>query len=55
MDTIEQYRIIPRYNLASPADLGLLAEEVNVALNEGWQPYGAPFFHIDNACSASCY
>jgi len=38
MDTIEEYKII------ESQDLGSLAEKVNAALKEGWQPLGAPLF-----------
>jgi hypothetical protein len=40
MDTIEEYRIID-----SP-DRGSLAEKVNAALKQGWQPHGAPFVYV---------
>jgi hypothetical protein len=40
MDTIEEYKII------ESEDFGSLAEEVNAALKEGWQPHGAPLVHL---------
>ncbi len=40
MNTIEEYKIIERPNLGS------LANEVNAALKEGWQPHGAPLVHV---------
>jgi hypothetical protein len=43
MNTIEQYKIIESANLDS------LAEKVNAALKEGWQPHGAPFVHVSGA------
>ena len=43
MDTIEEYKII------ESQDLGSLAEKVNAALKEGWQPHGAPFIHVSAA------
>jgi len=51
MDTIEKYKII------ESANLGSLAEKVNAALKEGWQPHGAPFVHkigpdIEVCCQA---
>jgi len=53
MDTIEEYKII------ESQDLGSLAEKVNAALKEGWQPLGAPFIHVSGAavvcCQADCY
>jgi hypothetical protein len=48
MDTIEEYKII------ESQDLGSLAEKVNAALKEGWQPHGAPFIHVGGAAVASC-
>jgi hypothetical protein len=36
METIEEYKIIDSDGLDS------LAEKVNAALKDGWQPYGAP-------------
>ena len=48
MDTIEQYKII------ESQDLGSLAEKVNAALKEGWQPHGAPFIHVGGAAAISC-
>jgi len=47
MDTIEEYKII------ESQDLGSLAEKVNAALKEGWQPHGAPFIHV-GAAVVSC-
>ena len=43
MDTIEEYKII------ESQDLGSLAEKVNAALKEDWQPHGAPFIHVSGA------
>ena len=43
MDTIEEYKII------ESQDLGSLAEKVNVALKEGWQPHGGPLVHVPAA------
>jgi hypothetical protein len=37
MNTIEEYKII------ESGTVGSLVDEVNAALSEGWQPYGAPF------------
>jgi hypothetical protein len=48
MDTIEEYKII------ESQDLGSLAEKVNAALKEGWQPHGAPFIHVRAAAMACC-
>jgi len=48
MDTIEEYKIIENQ------DLGSLAENVNVALKEGWQPHGAPFIHVGGAAVVCC-
>jgi len=48
MDTIEQYKII------ESQDLGSLAEKVNAALKEGWQPLGAPFIHVSGAAVVCC-
>jgi hypothetical protein len=48
MDTIEEYKII------ESQDLGSLAEKVNAALKEGWQPHGAPFIHVGGAAVVSC-
>ena len=49
MDTIEQYKII------ESQDLGSLAEKVNAALKEGWQPHGAPLIHVSGAAAVvSC-
>jgi hypothetical protein len=48
MDTIEEYKII------ESQDLGSLAEKVNSALKEGWQPHGAPFIHVSAAAAACC-
>ena len=48
MDTIEEYKIIENQ------DLGSLAENVNVALKEGWQPHGAPFIHVGGAAVVPC-
>jgi hypothetical protein len=39
MDAVEDYKII------QTETLGSLAEKVNAALKEGWQPHGAPFVH----------
>jgi len=46
MDTIEEYKII------ESANLGSLAEKVNAALKEGWQPYDAPLIHGAGCCQA---
>ena len=43
MDTVEDYKII------QTETLGSLAEKVNAALKEGWQPHGAPFVHVSGA------
>jgi hypothetical protein len=48
MDTIEAYKIIESPNLGS------LAEKVNAALKEGWQPHGAPFVHVSEAAVVCC-
>ena len=48
MNTIEQYKII------ESANLGSLAEKVNAALKEGWQPHGAPFIHVSAATVVCC-
>jgi hypothetical protein len=48
MDTIEAYKII------ESANLGSLAEKVNAALKEGWQPHGAPFVHVSGAAVICC-
>jgi hypothetical protein len=48
MDTIEKYKII------ESANLGSLAEKVNAALKEGWQPHGAPFVHVSGAAVICC-
>ncbi len=48
MDTIEEYKII------ESQDLGSLAEKVNAALKEGWQPLGAPFIHVSAAAVVCC-
>ena len=48
MDTIEEYKII------ESQDLGSLAEKVNAALKEGWQPLGAPFIHVSGAAVVCC-
>jgi hypothetical protein len=48
MDTIEDYKII------ESQDLGSLAEKVNAALKEGWQPHGAPFIHVIGAAVVCC-
>ena len=48
MDTIEEYKII------ESQDLGSLAEKVNSALKEGWQPHGAPFIHVSAAAVVCC-
>ena len=48
MDTIEEYKII------ESQDLGSLAEKVNAALKEGWQPHGAPFVHGNGAAVVCC-
>jgi hypothetical protein len=48
MDTIEEYKII------ESQDLGSLAEKVNAALKEGWQPHGAPFIHVSGAAVLCC-
>ena len=48
MDTIEEYKII------ESQDLGSLAEKVNAALKEGWQPHGAPFTYVGAAAVVSC-
>jgi len=41
---VEEYKIIESPNLGS------LAEKVNAALNEGWQPYAAPFGAVAGRC-----
>jgi len=43
---VEEYKIIESPNLGS------LAEKVNAALNEGWQPYAAPFGAVAGRCQA---
>jgi hypothetical protein len=48
VDTIEEYKII------ESQDLGSLAEKVNAALKEGWQPHGAPFIHVSGAAVVCC-
>src|SRR5437762_9238372 len=48
MDTIEEYKII------ESQDLGSLAEKVNAALKEGWQPHGGPFIHVSGAAVVCC-
>ena len=48
MDTIEEYKIL------ESQDLGSLAEKVNAALKEGWQPHGAPFIHVGGAAVVPC-
>jgi hypothetical protein len=48
MDTIEEYKII------ESQDLGSLAEKVNAALKEGWQPHGTPFIYVGAATVVSC-
>jgi len=47
LDTIEEYKII------ESQDLGSLAEKVNAALKEGWQPHGAPCSRAQ--CSTHIY
>ena len=48
MDTVEDYKII------QTDTLGSLAEKVNAALKEGWQPHGAPFIHVSGAAVVCC-
>jgi hypothetical protein len=48
MDTIEEYRIIEGPNLTS------LAEKVNAALKDGWQPHGAPLVHAAGPAAVCC-
>jgi hypothetical protein len=48
MDTVEDYKII------QSETLGSLAEKVNAALKEGWQPLGAPFVHGSGAAVICC-
>ena len=48
MEPIQEYRII------QAKDLGSLAEKVNAALKEGWQPHGAPFIHVIGAAVVCC-
>jgi hypothetical protein len=48
MDTIEEYKII------ESQDLGSLAEKVNAALKDGWQPHGAPLIHVSGAAVVCC-
>jgi hypothetical protein len=48
MDTVEDYKII------QTETLGSLAEKVNAALKEGWQPHGAPFVHVSGAAVICC-
>jgi hypothetical protein len=48
MDTIEEYKII------ESQDLGSLAEKVNAALKEGWQPHGAPLIDVSGAAVVCC-
>ena len=48
MDTIEEYKII------ESQDLGSLAEKVNAALKEGWQPHGGPSIHGSGMAVAVC-
>jgi hypothetical protein len=48
MDTVEEYKII------QTETLGSLAEKVNAALKEGWQPLGAPFVHGSGAAVVCC-
>jgi len=48
MDTVEEYKII------QTETLGSLAEKVNAALKEGWQPHGAPFVHGSGATVICC-
>jgi hypothetical protein len=48
MEPIQEYRII------QAKDLGSLAEEVNVALKEGWQPHGAPAVYRRGTTVSGC-
>ena len=48
MNTVEDYKII------QTETLGSLAEKVNAALKEGWQPHGAPFVHVSGAAVVCC-
>jgi hypothetical protein len=48
MNTIEEYKII------ESANLGSLAEKVNAALKEGWQPHGAPFVYVSGVAAICC-
>jgi hypothetical protein len=48
MDTIEEYRIIQTQNLGS------LADGVNAALKEGWQPHGGPVIHGSGGAPVCC-
>jgi len=48
MEPIQEYRII------QAKDLGSLAEEVNAALKEGWQPQGAPAIYRRGTAVAGC-
>jgi hypothetical protein len=48
MEPIQEYRII------EAQDLDSLAEKVNAALNEGWQPHGAPAIHGSGMAVAVC-
>jgi len=48
MDTVEDYKII------QTETLGSLAEKVNAALKEGWQPHGAPFVHGSGTAVVCC-
>jgi hypothetical protein len=48
MEPIQEYRII------QAKDLGSLADEVNAALKEGWQPHGAPGLYRRGTAVAGC-
>ena len=48
MDTVEDYKII------QTETLGSLAEKVNAALKQGWQPHGAPLIHVSGAAVVCC-
>jgi hypothetical protein len=43
---------VQEYKIIESPNLGSLAEKVNAALNEGWQPYGAPFGAVAGRCQA---